>query len=173
MIKFVPLGKWIGLDTLGAEEFEKLRPGSEAAILRACLHYEGAVKRKLSGKRSGRIYRIGKRGIVHQASAPGEPPAVLLGRLRNSITHVVNWDGDNVSGEVGTNVVYAPILEFGGVTWNGGRILPRPFMEPTFLEEEDRIQQILEGAAEVRSTGAVQPTGRLRDAKGRFIKAEE
>lgn len=38
-----------------------------------------------SGSRSGRVYFI--RGRSHQASAPGEPPASLTGRLENSFNY--------------------------------------------------------------------------------------
>jgi len=143
--------RWENKDNIGEEEFQKLKPGAEIAVTAATLYFEGAVKRTLSGKRSGRIYRIGKKGRIHQASAPGEAPASMPdATLRKSITHQILWDGDLVWGEVGTNVVYAAILEFGGVTWNGGRILPRPYMASTFLAEEEHINAILEGATKVK-----------------------
>jgi hypothetical protein len=44
---------------------------------------EARMKAIMPGKRSGRIYRYG-RG-EHQASAPGEPPAIDTGNLLNSI----------------------------------------------------------------------------------------
>lgn len=145
------VSKWVGADTVGKEEFEALRPGAEKAVFAAALYYEGAVKKTLTGSRSGRIYRIGRRGKVHQASAPGEPPASLTGKLRQSITHSdPQWEGDNVWVEVGSSLAYAAILEYGGVTWNGGRILPRPYMESTFLREEQNIYKILEGATKVK-----------------------
>lgn len=39
----------------------------------------------MTGQKSGRIYKIGK-NRTHQASAPGQAPAVLTGQLRSSIT---------------------------------------------------------------------------------------
>ena len=39
----------------------------------------------MTGAKSGRIYKIGK-NRTHQASAPGQAPAVLTGQLRSSIT---------------------------------------------------------------------------------------
>jgi hypothetical protein len=143
VIKFVP-GQWIGITNLGINELNKLRVPAENAILRAMLHLENAVKRKLSGARSGRLYRVSKTGRLHQASAPGEPPAVLFGKLRQSITHIgPTWEGFHVSGEVGTNLEYAARLEYGGVDSRGVQILPRPYLAPTVLEEEDRLEQIL------------------------------
>lgn len=167
MIQFEP-GNWTGLDGLGEEELEKLRASAELAIDRAGLHLESAIKRTLGpegGPRTGRIYVVpassakrarhpggrAKRRTNpprHQASAPGEPPAVLFGRLRQSITHSKpTWDGWTVSTEVGTNVEYARRLEWGGIDRNGVRILPRPYIAPTVLREEEAIDRILEQAA--------------------------
>ena len=46
-------------------------------------------------------------------SKPGEPPHVLWGRLRSSITHEVEKSGKEIIGRVGTNVEYvlAPISD--------------------------------------------------------------
>jgi len=167
------VSKWIGADTVGAEEFERLRPAAERAVFAAALYYEGAVKTTLAGSRSGRIYRIGKRGRVHQASAPGEAPASLTGKLRQSITHSDPiWEGDNVWVEVGSNLAYAAILEYGGVTWNGGRILPRPYMESTFLREEENIFKVMQSMSTPRPTDQPKKSGgQKRGADGRFIKA--
>jgi phage gpG-like protein len=147
MIRFVT--SWSGLDTMAAEEFEALRRPTEIAITKATLHYEGRVKMKLRGPRSGRMYG------EHQASAPGEPPAYLSGDLRKTITHTpVMWDRDIAFAEVGTPMPYGRILELGGVIKRVSpqgkhytiRILPRPYFSATWLEEEERIQAILDRA---------------------------
>lgn len=39
----------------------------------------------MTGQKSGRVYKTGK-GKTHQASAPGQAPAVRTGTLRTSIT---------------------------------------------------------------------------------------
>jgi phage gpG-like protein len=70
----------------------------------------------------GRGKRYKKGSVVHLASAPGDPPAVDSGRLRQSIT-VLRLSDDHY--RVGTNVVYAPLLEFGS-----RKVAPRPFMRP-------------------------------------------
>lgn len=71
------------------------------------------IVEELSRPGTGRTYRTGHRTAphsTHQASAPGESPAVNTGRLRQSITALrispMNW-------RVGTNVDYALHLEFG------------------------------------------------------------
>ncbi len=166
MIKFA--GFWVGEIQIAEKEFQRLRPSAERAIIKAQLHFESAVKVKLqSGKRSGRIYnrpsgrgRNRNRGKplarsasgqfmargTYQASAPGEPPQGVSGDLRKSITHgPVVWEGDTASGPVGSSSPYARILEYGGMTGRGHltRILPRPYMAPTYLEEYDALSEIL------------------------------
>lgn len=62
----------------------------------------------MTGQKSGRIYKIGK-GRTHQASAPGQAPAVLTGQLRSSIT--VNRVND-YEYVVSIAAPYGRILEF-------------------------------------------------------------
>lgn len=145
MIRFLP-GRWEGLDTLGQEELQRLREPAETGVTRAGMHLANAVKRTLSGSRSGRFYRVSRKGRLHQASAPGEPPAVMFGKLRQSIAvSDPQWDGWNVEVEVGTNLPYARRMEWGGVDSRGIRILPRPYFGPTVLREQDALDRILEG----------------------------
>lgn len=162
------LGQWLGVSRIAPEELKRLRKPIEKAILKAQLHYESSVKKKLTGPRTGRIYNLpGLRGRsgkarkiktrdargrfmargTYQASAPGEAPALVTGKFRQSITHgPVVWEGDNASGEVGTSAKQAHIMEFGGIAGNNARILPRPYMAPTFLEQESRLVEILSEA---------------------------
>lgn len=150
MIKFEPDAEWTGLDGMAEREFEKLRATAEVSIDRAGLHLESAVKRTLGpegGVRTGIAYKVSKAGPLHIASAPGEPPAVLFGALRQSITHSPpRWDGWIVWTEVGSNKVYARRLEWGGIDSRGIRILPRPYFAPTILREEEAIGNILDQA---------------------------
>lgn len=162
------LSDWSGLEGLEAERLlQEARPKAEAAVLKAALLLESELIKTLKGPRHGRTYLIGKNfDIPHVASAPGEAPAVLYGRLWQSIGHVgPSWEGWTVTADVGTNIVYAARLEFGGVhtqtttvrvrgvdgwfTVKAGtviRILPRPWMAPTILRVEPLIDAILEGA---------------------------
>lgn len=160
MIEFAP-GQWTGLDGLGEMELTKLRASAELAVDRAAMHLETEVKKTLGpggGPRTGRWYVVpqssarssGKRRTNpprHQASAPGEPPARLLGKLAQSITHSTpTWDGWTVQSEVGTSQPQARRLELGGVDSRGVRILPRPYFAPTMMREEAAIDRILERA---------------------------
>lgn len=145
----VPPGRWTGLDNLGDDEFRDLRPRAEAAVRRAVIRLTAGVQLTLTGARHGRVYRVSKTGRLHVASAPGEAPAVLYGRLRQSIAWTEpTWEGNTVSAEVGTNVEYARRLEWGGVDGRGVRLLPRPYMEPTVQRMAGEIAAILEGAFE-------------------------
>jgi hypothetical protein len=163
-------GEWDGLEGLGEEALEQVRGEAVAVVTEAADYFVGELKTTLTGQRSGRLYRviggktlapamIGPRvegkppaGPIHQASAPGEAPAVLFGPLRNSIgrTEAKVVDGYTVEAEVGVglgvkaedNAIaenYAARLEFGGVDSRGRRILPRPYMGPT----RDRVEPVI------------------------------
>ena len=81
------------------------------------------ASRKIDGsKRSGRIY--GK----HQASAPGEYPKSLTGQLVASLFKRVS-SSTALTAEVGTGLDYGKFLEFGT-----SRMLPRPWLRPSFLQ---------------------------------------
>lgn len=91
------------------------------------------VVEELSRPGTGRTYRTGYKTEphrTHQASAPGDAPAVNTGRLRQSITALrispLHW-------RVGTNVDYALYLEFGT-----RRMAARPFLRPAADKERER-----------------------------------
>ena len=88
---------------------------------------------------TGRIYR--RKTIIHRASAPGMPPAVDTGRLRASIYGKVKMLGSEVVGAIGTNVEYAPHLEFGTA-----RMAPRPFLRRAIEKKKKEILRLLEKA---------------------------
>lgn len=67
-------------DTLRFRIEEELR----ARALEASMALHGASQRVLSGRRSGRRYRIPGTRRYYTASAPGEPPAVRTGIFRLS-----------------------------------------------------------------------------------------
>jgi hypothetical protein len=157
-------GEWSGIEGMGVAILQSLRPGAERAVLKAELLLVSETQKTLAGTRHGRTYEITKTGRIHIASAPGEAPAVLNNRLRQSITFTdPKWEGWTVSGEVGTNIVYARRMEFGGVhtvrktvrvriagqwrTVKAGtviRILPRPWMAPTVARVEPMIHAIFD-----------------------------
>jgi phage gpG-like protein len=99
---------------------------------------ESEVKKEMAAPKSGRRYRRG--GGMHQASAPGEAPAVDLGQLINSIQI---RDESDLTSVVGTNVEYATALEYGT-----RKMAPRPVWRPVAERLRkpfvDAITQILQ-----------------------------
>lgn len=91
-----------------------------------------AIAKIMSGDKTGRIYR--RRGVDHQASAPGEAPANDTGRLVQSIQTEV--DAATLTGTIKFQTAYAAALEFG--TTN---ILPRPYARPSLLEAKADIEK--------------------------------
>lgn len=114
----------------------KLRAAANRGVLRgAHLVHERGTELLTSPPKSGRLYR--RRGVTHQASAPGEAPASDTGRLVNSgdvyadpaaLTARVNWS---------TN--YAEALEKGTE-----RMAPRPFGRRALAERVESIEGAVE-----------------------------
>lgn len=164
MIKVKISKDWENLDELEAASFiEEMWPSAVRTMKEVLLFFEGVVKKKLTGTRSGRTYRVpltrgGPRARTHVASAPGEPPAVLFGALRNSIGHTgpEKVSQFELEGEVGSGLgqsstdgspdpskSYARRLELGGADSRGRYIAPRPYMTPSAEEAEPKIDRII------------------------------
>lgn len=155
MIQFAD-GRWEGLDGMGEEAMREIRPEAERVVLQASLVLEGTIKRTLTGKRSGRTYKVSRTGRLHVASAPGEAPAVQFGDLRRSVGHSdPEWEGWTVGCEVGPGLGQAPgagradpgegyarRLEWGGTDSRGTYIAPRPYMEPSAQKAEQPMDVI-------------------------------
>lgn len=90
----------------------------------------------LNTKKTGRVYR--RRGVEHQASAAGEPPASDTGRLVNS--RRVEVDTENLRARLAYGTEYALYLSLGTY-----KMEPRPWLFPA-LE-----QTFAEGVEAVRS----------------------
>lgn len=85
---------------------------------------EDMRQRILGGPKSGHLYTSGPEPLPHQASAPGESPANWTGALVESIQTEIVAPGE---AEIKVDATYAAILEHGS---DGGKIAPRPFMQP-------------------------------------------
>lgn len=98
---------------------------------KAALFAERKAKQKVSrGNKTG-----------NDPSEPGEPPKVVSGRLRNSITHEIRYSmGDplGLRGQVGAVAEYAAYLELGTE-----KMKARPFLRPTVLENQARILKLI------------------------------
>jgi len=91
-----------------------------------------AKRKVLSGPKTGRIYQRYNPFRLHQASAPGQPPASDLGLLVASIYAEVDPSQFNIV--LSASAPYARALEYGT-----SKMLPRPFLLPTIYEYRDRI----------------------------------
>lgn len=111
------------LESLNADQLGR-------AVMAGALVLETAVKVSMSAtSHSGRKY--GR----HQASAPGETPAVDTGNLVNSIrSELVESTDTNATANVSTGVEYAAWLEFGT-----SKMKARPYMRRGYDENEGKI----------------------------------
>jgi HK97 gp10 family phage protein len=124
--------------TLSRDDSKRLENATNEAIKAIARVIEKAVLKidreaKLlidRGPKFGKVYI--KKGIPHQASAPGQSPATDTGRLVNSIT----WRTFNrgLSAELGSTVDYAAFLEEGT-----SKMDPRPWLRPAFEAHVDDI----------------------------------
>lgn len=89
----------------------------------ACRFLVSEIKKDLGGK---------------SPSAPGEPPGVVTGELRRSMTYEIEKTPQGITGRVGTNKEYAVPLEFGT-----SRMAARPFLRPGFEKNRKPIAKIL------------------------------
>lgn len=87
------------------------------------LTHSKAVTGIQHGPKSGKAYRRGN--VTHRASAPGQYPASDTGRLAAGV--LMELPAGNMTGRVGTNVVYGEYLEFGT-----SRMAARPWLFPSF-----------------------------------------
>ena len=108
------------------------------------------------GPKSGRVYdtrfwtdaqgrlRRGEPRPSHQASAPGQYPASDSGRLASSVMIDLPTPG-GLTGRVGTNVQYGPMLEFGT-----SKMAARPWLLPSFTQAKINVEKKLKAQLEAR-----------------------
>lgn len=115
----------------GTRFADKVRKAAMRGVIKATHRVEGEILRLiLETPKTGRTYS--RRGVVHQASAPGEPPASDTGRLAGMIQTV--FDGEEISGQVRVGAKYASALEFGTE-----RMEPRPFARPAIENTKEDV----------------------------------
>jgi hypothetical protein len=118
----------------------------ERRMVAAVLIIEEAIVQKVNKGQPVRQTESGNL-IGLQPSAPGQPPKVVSGRLKQSWNHVVIRRKNRVIGRVGTDVVYDPRLELGFVGRDSlGRNYnqaPRPHIRPAFEETKRKAAKAL------------------------------
>jgi hypothetical protein len=114
------------IEGLGKKILQHERPAAVAAVKDVLQLLYDEVMLSFSLPKHGRLYRK-KDGSIHQASAPGEAPAIDTAELARSIYIVgPNWKGWTVQGHVASRLRNKPKwLEFGT-----SRMAPRPFFRP-------------------------------------------
>ncbi len=80
-------------------------------------------QKSMEGPKTGRMYLSSKSGKPHQASAPGEPPAVDTTKLQAS--HAVTMHSSKPEATIKVFAEYAYTLEFGGA-----KVAARPYLRP-------------------------------------------
>lgn len=112
----------------------------------------------MAGDRLGQAVMAG--GFVLEAQAKILTP-VDTGNLKNSIsTELVASDETSASAQVGTGVVYAEAVEFGGTVKNGfGKgitinVPAQPYMRPAWDENIESIKATIERWAKKSIEGA-------------------
>ena len=109
-------------------------------------HYEIGKDLKIESQRSimegpktGRLYRV--KGKIHQASAPGEPPANKSGKLMSSIGFLVGGRG---IGQLtfGAKALYAAFLELGTAKMEPRTYLIKAIWEKRRVLENYYYQEI-------------------------------
>lgn len=91
----------------------------------AALNTEANAKESMKPG-TGRLYKVTKTKF-HRASEAGNPPAVQFGGLKDSIRVIEYANAKKLQSMAGTNLKYAPFLEFGAPSIN---LKPRPFWNP-------------------------------------------
>lgn len=115
---------------LNLAEFVKVTDAAASRVIRAfTMRTVERMKAAFKLPKSGRVYRVSRTGRPHQASAPGEAPAILTGFLQNSILTTFPTAREGV---IAIGAAYAPYLEYG--TRRGNKIKPRPYIAPAIKE---------------------------------------
>jgi HK97 gp10 family phage protein len=112
---------------------DQFKEGIHEAYIEISKYLKDTVKKSFRDEKSGRIYsiRVNGRIIPHQASAPGEAPAILTGKLDRSIETKTSGYTDLRFSAGGGDVNYAGYLEEGT-----SKMEPRPYMRPAVDKNE-------------------------------------
>lgn len=71
-------------------------------------------------------------------SAPGDPPGVVTGTFRRSITWEIDEERNELIGRIGTNIEYAIPLEFGT-----SKMAARPWLRSALEKNKSKIAKML------------------------------
>ena len=120
--------EWNGKELM-IQAMRKMETNAE----RVGMMLDGAVVRSLS--KGQPVRRVGDRLVGQSPSKPGQPPRVLHGLLRNSISHRTELRRGSITIYVGANTKYARALEFGNPK---SHLKPRPYLRPALAKNKDK-----------------------------------
>lgn len=127
----------------GPQITAELRLAADRGVFRAAHIWRNEYLRLvMKTQKSGRTYRRG--GVVHVASAPGQPPASDRGRLVASVR--VDHQPGSLKAVVGVGTKYARALEFGT-----RHMAPRPAFLPAYTNKRSDMRQAI--ATELTKAG--------------------
>lgn len=133
------LGQLLGqLKSLGADAEQAIE---ETIFDLTTDTHANAIAAIAGGPKTGRVYTKKNPNRVHQASAAGQAPATDTGRLLGSVQMIL---GD-MSGQVGTNVAYGPMLELGT-----SKMAARPWLLPAFEKAKIGVEKELRARFEAK-----------------------
>ena len=122
-----------------AKSVIKCKEGVRQGLLAVGPEIKKEVVRLIKGHpNSGRYYIINDK--LHQASAPGEPPADLTGNLADSVNYTMRGSDTLIIGDRADMAPYGKWLE--GFVPN--RIAPRPHLLPAVINKGREIEQAIE-----------------------------
>jgi len=150
----------VSLKWHGAQFLHVLDDEIKGIIVRTTRRYQRILQDMMRGPKTGAIYRVAKTPTKgdrkagrsfrsHQASAPGEPPGIWFGRLRQSIVSEMNriavgvWEtvvGTSIKPEPGEERSYPQMLEEGTVNME-----PRPMWRPALEQVRSEADQLIKG----------------------------
>jgi len=131
----------MGLRDYSAQVEREVRRGLKQALRDTVQSIVDDMKVQMKDVKSGRKYR--KPHTKHAtwtASAPGEAPAIVTGKLRDSLTYSITRESGEIMGRVGS--VYGgkiPIWLESGTR----KIKKRPFLKPAFKRGLITLQKTL------------------------------
>jgi hypothetical protein len=108
-------------------------PRARTIVEKTANDAKGHSQKSMEGPKSGRWYLSSKTGKMHQASAPGEPPAIDTTHLQTS--HEVEMDGSKPQATINVFAEYAETLEFGGAN-----VAARPYLRPALLKVQPSFE---------------------------------
>lgn len=123
------------VDWYGDQVLAKVRIGAMRGVVEGIgIIDQYAVKLILQGAKTGRVYR--RRGVLHQASAPGQPPASDTGTLVN--TRRIESNDQELRASLIFSAEYAAYLERGTLHMGA-----RPFARRSVVETKDRVGEVM------------------------------